>query len=145
MVNKPRQISSSFKTADSNSSQTAYIKWCSFSSPRPAVGIPNVLYINTNKQLISIWSPFENKYIEFYNSQNNVSPKVTTNNNIIEKSSKLNEIDSSFTFSLIDDNLIITSPNGIIQEIPISKITTELENKIKVLEERINKLEELLN
>jgi len=126
---------------DTNSPKNSsiYIKWCSLSSPRPTKGIKNVFYIDSNRKIISIWDDTNNKYINFYGD--NKSTNITTNIPI-KKSN--NDESSLYSFNLMNDNLIITDSKGVIIEIPIPN-KEFVDNKIKSLEERIEKLEELLN
>lgn len=112
------------------------IKFCSISSPRPTIGIPDVIYVNRSKHSLSIWDETEGKFIEFFGSK-----QITTNSEIVESNNE--ETNSLYSFILKDETLLITDPNGIIMEIPIPD-KDAIDERIRALEERISKLEELL-
>ncbi len=108
------------------------IRWCSQSFPRPKIGIEGVLYVNRDKQTISVWDEINHKYIEFFKkSTNNESLIVKSNNN-------------SYSFNMINDSLIITNSEGVILEINIPN-KEEVDKKINLLEKRIARLEELFD
>ena len=120
--------------------QSMSIRWTSFSNPRPVRGIEGVLYINREKMSISIWDASNGKYIEFFGGSN--SKQQVTADNLIVKSTNKN---SSYSFSLLNDTLVITdSEDGVILEIPIPN-EEAINDKIRALEERVSKLEDLLN
>ena len=121
----------------------SYIKWCSISSPRPFIGIPGVLYINESKRMISIWNDVTKKYVDFCGVDKNKSITNDTTNKPIEIVESNNKSDNLYSFNLIDDTLSITdSTSGVVLEIPIPNKNV-IDEKIKTLEERISKLEEL--
>lgn len=144
MINKPRVNDS--KGFNSNTLSNSRVKWCSVSSPRPTIGIDGVLYVNKERNMLSIWSDIYGCYIDFFGSKQNTSEtsNVTTNNTLIVKSIDNQDSNNSYSFNLINDNLVITGPDGVIQEITLPN-TKDLENKIRSLNERIDRLEELLN
>lgn len=142
MINKPRVLRSPKLPAEPTFS---FIKWCSISSPRPSIGIEGVLYVDKERNTLSIWSNAYKTYVVFGGKGKLEHTEVTTNNNaIVDSTSKEN---SSYSFNLINDNLIITCPDGIIQEIPIPSQDTisTLNDKISSLESRIEELEKLLS
>ena len=116
------------------------IKWISISSPRPVHGIEGILYINREKNSISIWDESNGKYIEFFGKS--VKIPTTDNSNLINTIN--NKSNNQYSFNLVDDSLIITDSNGSIIEIPIPN-EEKINEKIRLLEERIEKLERLLD
>lgn len=142
MINKPRVLGSPKLPTEPTFS---LIKWCSISSPRPSIGIEGVLYVDKERNTLSIWSNAYKTYVVFGGKGKLEHTEVTTNTNaIVDSTSKEN---SSYSFNLINDNLIITCPDGIIQEIPIPSQDTisTLNDKISSLESRIEELEKLLS
>lgn len=117
-----------------------FIRWITSSSPRPVYGLSNVLYVNKERKSISLWDESTGKYIEFFNGLSSTS--VTTDNSLSIVNTNNN--DSSPSFNLIDDSLIITNSDGTIVEISIPN-EEAINEKINLLEERIKKLEELLS
>lgn len=116
------------------------IKWISISSPRPVCGIEGILYINREKNSISIWDESNGKYIEFFGKAANIS--TTNNSNLLYNTN--DKSNNQYSFNLVDDNLVITNSDGIIVEIPIPN-EEAINEKIRLLEERIEKLEGLLD
>lgn len=119
--------------------ESTTIKWVSVANPRPVKGLEGVLYVNREKHSISIWDASNGKYIEFFGGSNS-KPQVTADNLIVKSTNK----NSSYSFSLVNDTLVITDLDGIVLEIPIPN-EESINEKIRSLEERINKLEDLLN
>lgn len=135
MIHKTYPNKSSYK----NPSTSIY--WVSLSSPRPVIGIEGILYINREKKTISIWDELNGKYIDFFKEIN--SAVLTTNNStIIDSNDESNN--SIYSFNLVNDNLIITNSEGTIIEIPIPNENI-INDKIKKLEERLERLEKLLD
>ena len=141
MIDKPRVDSSKMpRTTYSNSC----VKWCSVSSPRPPVGIDGCLYIDKERNLLSIWSDTYGCYVEFFgNKSKKLDTTDATNNTLMVKANDLNS--NVYSFNVDDDNkLIITCPNGVIEEIPLPSTKT-IEDELLALKLRVEKLEELLN
>ena len=140
MIDKPRVDSSKIpRTPYSNSR----VKWCSVSSPRPPVGIDGCLYIDKERNLLSIWSDTYGCYVEFFgNKSKKLDTTDATNNTLMVKSNNLDS--NNYSFSVDDDKLIVTCPNGVIEEIALPS-TKAIEDELSSLKQRIDKLEELLN
>lgn len=118
------------------------IRWITLSSPLPTCGIEGFLYVNRDKHSFYIWDESNHKYIEFFGKYQNAT-NVTTNNDsgIVNNTIKNN---SSYSFNLVNDALVITDSDGVVIEIPIPN-EESINEKIRLLEERIEKLEGLLD
>ena len=118
------------------------IKWISISSPRPVHGIEGILYINREKNSISIWDESNGKYVEFFGKSARIP--TTDNSNLIYTTNDKTNSQPLYSFNLVDGSLVITHPDGSIVEIPIPN-KDDINAKIRELEERIEKLEGLLD
>ena len=135
MIHKP------FTDRSKSKNDSTFIKFYSPSSPRPTVGIQGVFYVNRQNLTISLWDDQNGKYITFFDKDRSNGGTTTNDNSLVNSN---NEPNSKYSFNLINDSLVITDPDGVIIEIPIPN-EESINERIRLLEERIEKLERLLD